>query len=452
MSELIDRALLTAPDTAEVVIGSGALGEVPGMVARLFPGRPAMVVADGRTMAAAGERVLAALRTAGVPLAEPYVFPGDPELYAAYGNVDLLREALTPVDAAVVAVGSGTLNDIVKRACGELDRGYLVVGTAASMDGYTAFGASLARDGFKQTLACPPPRGAVCDLGVLATAPPAMTASGYGDLIGKVPAGADWIIADALGVEPIDPTAWDLVQGPLRHALSRPDDLAAAEPSALNDLAEGLVMSGLGMQAQGSSRPASGAEHQFSHLWEMEGLGVERTPRRLPHGFKVGVGTVAVAALYERLLERDLTALDVDAAVSAWPSREDAARLVRAMHPASPDLAEESVRLTLDKWVAPERLRERLDLLRSLWPGLSVRLRAQLLPASELQDMLRRAGTPAHPADIGLDPERFRATYERARTIRNRYTVLDLLAEAALLPGLVDELFAADGFWGRRPA
>ncbi|HET9127331.1 MAG TPA: sn-glycerol-1-phosphate dehydrogenase [Propionibacteriaceae bacterium] len=451
MSELIDRALRTAPDTAEVLVGEGVLAELPAVFRRLFGDVPAIVVADGRTLAAAGERVVGLLEAAGVPQLEPYVFPGEPELYARYENCDLLRDALRPVDAVAVAVGSGTLNDLVKRACGELGRGYLVVGTAASMDGYTAFGASIAYEGFKQTLSCPPPRAAICDLGVLAAAPPAMTASGYGDLIGKVPAGADWLLADALGVEPIHQGAWDLVQGPLRHALARPADLPRAEPGALADLTEGLVMSGLAMQAQRSSRPASGAEHQFSHLWEMEGLGVDRTPRRLPHGFKVGIGTVAVAALYERLLERDLTALDVDAAVAGWPDREEAERRVRAMHPAG-GLADESVRLTLDKWVPSERLRERLERLRRVWPELSERLRAQLIPAAELQDMLRAAGAPAHPAEIGLDRGRFRDTYQRARTIRNRYTVLDTAFEAGLLSDLVAELFAPHGFWGRRAA
>ena len=449
MSELIDRALRTAPDTAEVVIAEGALDEVGPMVTRLFRGATAIVVGDGRTMAAAGDRVVRALADAGVPQLEPYVFPGEPELYARYENCELLRDALQPSDAVAVAVGSGTLNDIVKRACAELERGYLVVGTAASMDGYTAFGASIVHDGFKQTLSCPPPRGAICDLTVMAAAPPAMTASGYGDLIGKVPAGADWILADALGVEPIHHDAWHLVQGPLRHALARPADLARAEVTAINDLAEGLVMSGLGMQAQGSSRPASGAEHQFSHLWEMEGLGIDRAPRRLPHGFKVGIGTVAVAALYERLLERDLGRLDVDAAIAAWPGREEAERRVRVLHD-SPTLADESVRLTLEKWVGPAELRQRLDLFRRLWPDLSRRLLAQLLPAAELQDMLRAAGAPGHPAEIGLDGQRFRDTYERARTIRSRYTVLDLVFEAGLLSDLVAELFAPDGFWGRQ--
>jgi glycerol-1-phosphate dehydrogenase [NAD(P)+] len=277
-----------------------------------------VVVADAATWRVAGERVQRALEAAGRPTEAPYRFPPDTFVQAEYGNVERLREALAAHQAVPVAVGSGSLNDLVKRAAHEVGRPYLSVATAASMDGYTAFGAAITRQGYKQTLTCPAPRALVADLDVLAGAPADMTASGYGDLLGKVTAGADWLVADALGVEPVDPAVWELVQGPLPEAIGRPAELAAGDRGALGRLVQGLVMSGLAMQAHASSRPDSGAEHQFSHLWEMEGLGHDRRPP-LSHGFKVGVGSVAIAALYGRLLDRDLAALDVEALRRSWP-------------------------------------------------------------------------------------------------------------------------------------
>ena len=447
MSELIDKALQTSTDTKVALVERGAAGKIGSVFHELFPGKVAIVVGDERTMGVVGNAVQAALTQAGVETADPYVFPGEPELYAKYDNVEILRDALKGVDAVAVAVGSGTLNDIVKRASAELDREYMVVATAASMDGYTAFGASIELNGFKNTLECPAPRACLADLDVLSSAPQVMTASGFGDLLGKVPAGADWILADALGVEAVDQAVWELVQGPLRHALARPADLAAGQVDAVNDLAEGLVMSGLAMQAHQSSRPASGAEHQFSHLWEMEGHGVDIKPRRLSHGFKVGVGSVAIAALYEALLKRDLAQIDIDAAVAAWPSKEELEAKVRAHHP-HPQLVVAAVDQSLAKWITPDQLRGRLSTLAEKWPELSQQLAAQLVPAAELQGMLRAAGAPAHPADIGLDWQRFRDTYKRAQMIRKRYTVLDTVVEANLLDELVDELFSAGGFWG----
>lgn len=116
-----------------------------------------------------------------------------------------MRDFLAQSDRVPVALCSGSLNDIVKRAAGELGRGYLCVATAASMDGYASFGASITKDGFKQTLECPAPTAIIADLELMATAPERLTATGFGDLIEKVPAGADWIICDELGIEAIDP-------------------------------------------------------------------------------------------------------------------------------------------------------------------------------------------------------------------------------------------------------
>ena len=106
--------------------------------------------------------------------------------------------------------------------------------------------------------------------------------------------------------ELLDEFAFSVVQDGLKDALCDPAGVRAGNVAKVEQLAEGLLLSGFAMQATQSSRPASGAEHQFSHLWEMEGHGVDITPRRLSHGFKVGLGSVSIAALYERLLERDL--------------------------------------------------------------------------------------------------------------------------------------------------
>jgi len=65
--------------------------------------------------------------------------------------VERLTASLKQHDAIPVAVGSGTINDLVKLAAHQSGRSYLCVATAASMDGYTAFGASITHQGAKQT-------------------------------------------------------------------------------------------------------------------------------------------------------------------------------------------------------------------------------------------------------------------------------------------------------------
>jgi glycerol-1-phosphate dehydrogenase [NAD(P)+] len=448
--ELVNAALRDATDTRTVRIGEDALGSVAEVFEESFSGdAKAIVVTDENMWAAAGEEVQKNLEAAGRETVEPYIFPGKPTLYAKYDNIEILRDALGEHDAIPVAVASGSLNDIVKRAAYELERPYMNVSTAASMDGYTAFGASIEKDGAKQTLECPAPRAVVGDVGVLVNAPARMTASGYADLLGKVTSGADWILADALGVEPIDETGWTLVQDHLRGWIGKPAELRDGDAEAMDGLIEGLIMSGLAMQAYQSSRTASGAEHQFSHLWEGEGLGRDEDPP-LSHGFKVGVGSIAIAALYERILDRDLANLDVEAAKQAWPSKEEVEERVRATH--NPPLEENAVKQSLAKYIDVGALDERLEKLKELWPELSGKLREQLMPAGELRDMLEAAGCPTSPEEIGLSVEDFRATYRRAQMIRSRYTVLDVANEAGIMDECVDELFAPGGFFAREAA
>jgi glycerol-1-phosphate dehydrogenase [NAD(P)+] len=150
-------------------------------------------------------------------------------------------------------------------------------------------------------------------------------------------------------------------------------------------------------------------------------------------------------------LERDLGALDIGSLCDSWPTREAMGRSVRAQH-TSQDLERGAVEQTLAKYISAGELAQRLELLRDVWTGLREKVRVQLMPAEQIREMLRAAGCPTGPVEIGLRWKDFEATYSRARTIRKRYTVLDLAFEAGILEECVDELFAPDGFWGRTAA
>ena len=444
--ERIDAALRDAGDTHCVVIEAGSLAKVEAAFARCFGDNAAVVVADDHTFAVAGQAVHEQLQAAGHKLHSPIIFPGAPPLYADFANVLALEEGLRHIDATPVVVGSGTLNDITKLASYRVGRQYMCVGTAASMDGYTAFGAAITKDGFKQTMTCPAPRAVLADLDIVAHAPTPMSAAGYGDLLGKVTAGADWILADALDIEPIDKRAWALVQDSLRDWTAHPELIRSTDSQAVGHLFEGLIMAGIAMQISASSRPASGSEHRFSHLWEMEALGHGHPP--IPHGFKVGVGSIAAAALYERVLARDLTQINIDAVCARWPSRGQVEHDVRAMHDI-PMLAESSVEESLAKYLSPQQLRQRLLVLQARWPEIRARLGEQLMTADEIHAKLDAAGCPTEPSEIGISLEHVRESYTLARTIRARYTVLDLIHETGILDECVEELFAPGGYWAR---
>lgn len=438
-SDRLAAALALARETKALRIEPGALRHSATLFTAQFPGRKAVVVADTTTFAVAGIAVQDSLATAGLADRAPLILPAK-GLYADYRWIETLHGHFSRHDAIPVAVGSGTINDLVKLAAHQAGRSYLCVATAASMDGYTAYGASITRDGSKQTFACPAPQAVLADLATLAAAPPAMTASGYADLQAKLTAGADWILADELGVEPIDPEVWSIVQTDLRAALAAPAQARAGDPAAIAALTAGLMLAGFAMQRHQTSRPASGAEHQFSHLWDMEHLtGADGVPS---HGFKVGVATLAVAALYEALLRRPLDRLDLAACCAAWPDWCATEQQIQGMF-GDGDFLATPVHEARIKHPSREELHAQLQRLKSRWPQLRDRLRAHLPPAAVLRRNLELAGAPVTPEAIGLTRARLRDSFLRACHIRRRFTVLDLAARTGLLDECLAEIFPA---------
>jgi glycerol-1-phosphate dehydrogenase [NAD(P)+] len=441
----LEEALRSARETRFLRIAPDLLGEAPAVFRQQFPGRQAVIVTDAVVFKVAGENVQASFVRAGVPHQPPFVF-SDPGLYAEHGFVTRLEESLRRHDAIPVAVGSGTINDLVKLAAHRVGRPYLCLATAASMDGYTAFGASITFRGAKQTFFCPAPQAVLADTAVIARAPSAMTAAGYADLLAKITAGADWIVADALGQESIDPRAWAIVQGGLKDALARPAEARAGQAEAISALTEGLMLGGFAMQWTRSSRPASGAEHQFSHLWDMEHHAHEgRAPS---HGFKVGLATLAVTSFYEELLRQPLERLDVARCCAAWPTPAEAEAGVRRLF-AGEDFVETAVEETRAKHCSREELRAGLERLVRIWPALRPRLAAQLVPLAELRRRLAQVGAPTRPEEIGLTAERLRHSFRRAYHIRRRFTVLDLAVRAGCLDTCLAGIFRPGGAWSQ---
>jgi glycerol-1-phosphate dehydrogenase [NAD(P)+] len=437
------NALRSARDTRCLEIGLDLLPQVPRLFREQFGSRSAVIVADRNTLAVAGQAVAEALHTAGVPTEPPFVFE-DPQLHAEYGFVERLEAALRPHDAIPIACGSGTINDLVKLAAHHLGRRYLCVATAASMDGYAAYGASITWQGSKQTILCPAPQAVVADLGVICAAPAEMSAWGYADLLAKVPAGADWILADALGVEPINQNAWDIVQGRLPEILAHPAEVRTAAPAAVGELLEGLMLGGFAMQSTQSSRPASGAEHQFSHLWDMQHhTHLGHAPS---HGFKVGIGTLAVTALYEELLLQPIEELDVDRCCAAWPDLDGGITQARVLL-RQDDLCRVAAQEMTAKYYDRDQLRSQLGKLRSIWPELRERLQRQLPPLTRMQEQLLAVGAPIQPEEIGISRERLRRSYWEAYCIRRRFTVLDLALRTGLLGACLERIFGPLGPW-----
>jgi len=328
------------------------------------------------------------------------------------------------------------MNDIVKLASYECDKPYCCVPTAPSVDGYTSPNAPITIQGFKQTIPCAPPQLVVADVKVLRNAPMSMISSGYGDLVAKITGGADWLIADALGAEPIDRKVWDMVQLPLRGRIGAPQALLSRDPIAIDNVFSGLVETGLAMVLFGNSRPASGSEHLLSHVWEMRGLSFGG--ELVSHGHKVAMGTLITTAIMTRITE-----IPLDSMLSAWERSSSIsfeALQVALETSLGEKLDADMLRIAKEKYRTEAQLRERRDRIASQWFHIQQCLRTQLVAFEELRQLLEQAACPVQPGEIGLGRTMVRYGMVKARIIRPRYTVFDLAYDCGILDTLIDEV------------
>ncbi|WP_316765504.1 sn-glycerol-1-phosphate dehydrogenase [Pedobacter frigiditerrae] len=439
----VEDALAAASETKALKIGKGLLKEVADLFLEQFPNQTAVIIADTTTYKIAGETVYDGLQKAKIPQLSPYIY-NHPDLYAEYTFVDELANFLKTNNAIPIAVGSGTINDLTKLASHLTGRQYMCVATAASMDGYTAFGASITANGAKQTFNCPAPQACLADIDIICNAPREMTASGYADLFAKITAGADWILADSLNIEPIDEKAWSIVQDGLHDALSDPEGVHNGDPVAITKLVEGLMLGGFAMQWSKSSRPASGAEHQFSHLWNMENH--LHHGEHISHGFQVSIGTIAITALYEEFLKTDVGNLDVKKALEAWPSPEKSDKEALAIFVGT-DFPEIGLQETKAKYSNGEELGTQLQSLKENWPAIKAKLEKQIVPYKEAIRRLKLVGAPIAPEQISITRERLKETFIRAQFIRRRFTILDIALRTGYLNQWLNNLFGKDGIW-----
>lgn len=282
----------------DMSIRKGAIEDLPKM-AEPFKDGKVLVVFDNNTYKVAGQKAVELLKENGFHVKELLFDKGDDILLpdeATLGRI--IQEQDLDVNL-MIAVGSGVLNDSVKFVTSRTGLPYIIVATAPSMDGYVADGAPIISQGYKYSPVAHLTYGLVGDTDILQTAPQDLIQAGYGDVVGKITALADWDLAVKVNGDYRCDTCVTLVDRALEKCFATAAGLKERNAESLGALMEALTLTGVAMALINISRPASGAEHMLSHFWEMDYIARGMNPNH--HGIQVGVATPVIARFFEEM-------------------------------------------------------------------------------------------------------------------------------------------------------
>ena len=388
------------------------------LVGSLKLGEKIAIVADEHTYDALGSRVTKALKVGGsdtpIVLKNPHA---DMQTAAALG------EQIKGFDS-VIAVGSGTINDLCKYVTAQDGRRYAVFATAASMNGYTSTTASMTLEtGLKVSLPAQAPAGFFVDMAVSSAAPSHLTASGFADCVARSVAQVDWWMSHRLlgtlyRSVPFDIQIKDeIALNKCAHLLPKGDIEATAR------LYRVLTLCGLGIGFIGMSHPGSMGEHQISHY--VDCFAGSLHPGTL-HGQQVGVASLTMARIQQGLLAQEKPPV-------MKPTQIDFEGMKQRMGGTAAQCLEQLERKAMDQQ-AVNSANERLA---AIWPDLKREVQAFMIPVAEMEKLLVDAGAPTTAAELGLDLNFYRQAIRHGHEMRDRFSFVDIAVNADVLEPFV---------------
>ena len=221
---------------------------------------------------------------------------------ATVSEVENVKKLLKGCDC-VISVGTGSLNDIARKAAADLDKPLAIFATAPSMDGFASYNAPLTDGNFKITYAAKSPEVIIADTKILAAAPAYLKSAGFGDMVGKYVALIDWQVSHLITGEHYCEKVAALTRKATDKITALADRITAQDEESAAAVFESLLLTGIGMSFTKTSRPASGTEHILSHFWECKKL--LKGELSDFHGRKVGVATLLIMEEYKKLLQKE---------------------------------------------------------------------------------------------------------------------------------------------------
>lgn len=408
-------------------IGRGVIAETPNMIAALGKKKP-FVVCDNNTYAVAGKKVDELLTAAGVEHVM-YIVPGERLAPAEWETGSIIMH-FDPTCDMFLAVGSGVLNDLCKVAAHATGRVCAVVGTAPSMDGYASNSSSMEVNHVKVSLYNHGPMGILLDSDILAQAPMRMLWAGLGDMVAKYIAICEWRISHLITGEYYCESIAELMRSALRKMMGAAGGIAQRDPDAIQSIAEGLVIAGIAMAYAEISRPASGLEHYFSHMWEM--MALERSQPYDLHGIQVGVGTILTMKIYQKVLTIKPDRAVAEAHMKAFSPEAWEAQIRRIFGKTAGQIIEIEAKCGKND---PAKHARRLDNILANWDQILQIIHEELPDYDYLHGVMAATGMPMTPADINVPVQDVVDAFLGSRDIRDKYLSCSFLWDL----GLTDE-------------
>ena len=419
-----------------ILIESNALQKIAGILNENGYHRPC-IVEDIHTRDAAGEKVEHLLIEAGyapqvICFEDDFLIPDEMALAKVITEMDRNTDL-------ILAVGSGSLNDLCKFISYKMKLDYMIIATAPSMDGYASNVAPLITNHAKVTYEAAMPKAIVGDLFILKEAPMNMIAAGVGDVLGKYVCLMDWKLSNLITEEYICHDVMELVDTAIEKVMQGTGKLLSRDPDAIASIMEGLILSGIGMSYIGNSRPASGSEHHLSHYWEM--MALLKGGHIELHGTKVAIGTICGLSLYEKLA-KDLADPSYREKWSSEVTELDMVKWEREIKRVYLDAAGSVIDLESKshKNDATEIKKRKATLLVNQETLLTW---IEQLPESEkIADVLKMLSAKYLPAQAGVDRQDFIDSILYAKDLRNRFGILQAITDLGMAKRYAEELAA----------
>lgn len=284
-------------DIKHIYVGENVYNRILDVAKEILP-KEILLVSDNNTYKALGKCVENELTESGYKV-NNIILVSDGDLIPDEKAIGRVLAEVNNETELIVAVGSGSINDICRIISAKIHIPYVIMGTAPSMDGYASTVSPLIIDGAKVTYPGTNPYAIIADSNIMKDAPFEMICAGFGDILGKYTALSDWRLSNTIYNEYFCDTTEKLVRNAMYKCFENIEGAVKRDVKAIEYISEALILSGIAMTLSGNSRPASGAEHHLSHYWEIDKL--SRKLEHPLHGNSVGVGTVISAWLYKKL-------------------------------------------------------------------------------------------------------------------------------------------------------